>query len=219
MLAASFCAAVPGQTKVDLRTQSKSVDFSTAPSTKPVQSGTALPATCSPTQMFYLTTATAGYNLYYCTATNIWTAAGASAPNYSQVFTSQTSVVLAHNLGTSNVVVKCYDSTNVEVGYATLTVTDANDVTVTFFNAQSGWCVVSGFGGPASARYAAVFTAQTLVTIPANVHNLGTANLAVTCYDAGSPKARVEPDRVQIDSSNNVTITFFSAQSGSCIVQ
>jgi hypothetical protein len=64
------------QTKVDLRTQSKSADFSAASPTKPVTIGTPLPATCSAGQMFYLTTATAGANLYSCTATNVWTQEG-----------------------------------------------------------------------------------------------------------------------------------------------
>ena len=36
------------QTQVDLRTQSKGVDFTAAQSTKPFKSGGALPATCAP---------------------------------------------------------------------------------------------------------------------------------------------------------------------------
>src|SRR5437868_1355332 len=134
---------VSGQTKVDLRTQSKSVDFSNASFTKPVRSATALPAGCSPGELFYLSTANPGYNLYYCTAPNVWTPAGASAPNYSQAFTAQTSVLLTHNLGTSNVVVECFDAGNAQVEYATDTVVDSNDVTVTFFAPQSGRCVVN----------------------------------------------------------------------------
>src|SRR5665213_2304875 len=61
-----------GQTLVDLRTQSKSIDFSALPSTKPVQVGTALPATCQVGQMFFNSGATPGANLYGCTATNVW---------------------------------------------------------------------------------------------------------------------------------------------------
>ena len=208
-----------GQTKVDLRTQSKSVDFSSASSTKPVRSGTGLPGACSPGEMYYLSNANPGYNLFYCTSANVWTAAGASAPNYSQSFTAQTSVTLAHNLGTTNVMVQCYDANNHQVEFATFTITDLNDVAVTFFTPQTGRCVVNGFGGAAINRYAASFTSQTAVVIAAAAHNLGTGNLAATCYDAGSPKTRVEPDRVQIDAANNVTITFSTAQSGSCVLQ
>jgi hypothetical protein len=61
-----------GQTTVDLRTQSKNVDFSSAASTKPFQAGTAVPSTCTTGQMFFLTTAPAGSNLYGCAATNSW---------------------------------------------------------------------------------------------------------------------------------------------------
>ena len=207
------------QTKVDLRTQSKSVDFSSASLTKPVRTGTSLPGTCSSGEMFYLPNAAPGFNLYYCTASNTWTPAGASAPNYSQAFTAQTSVSMNHNLGTSNVVVECYDAANLQVSYATFTVTDLNNVTVTFFTPQTGRCVVNGFGGQAVSRFATAFTAQTSVAITAATHNLGTGDLRVTCYDAGSPKTRIEPDRVQIDAANNVTITFFTAQSGRCILQ
>jgi hypothetical protein len=75
MIAASLGGAF-AQTKVDLRTQGKSVDFSAAASTKPVSTGTALPGTCSVGQMFYLTNATPGANLYSCTASNTWTRGG-----------------------------------------------------------------------------------------------------------------------------------------------
>ncbi|HTW66205.1 MAG TPA: collagen-like protein [Bryobacteraceae bacterium] len=61
------------QTLVDLRTQSKSVDFSGADTTKPFKSGTVLPATCSVGEAFFQTNAPAGLNLYACTAVNSWT--------------------------------------------------------------------------------------------------------------------------------------------------
>lgn len=61
-----------GQTLVDLRTQSKSIDFSELSSTKPVQVGTALPATCRVGQIFFNRGATLGANLFACTATNVW---------------------------------------------------------------------------------------------------------------------------------------------------
>lgn len=62
-----------GQTLLDLRTQSKSIDFSGANATKPFQAGAILPATCSIGQMFFQTNAPAGRNLYGCTSTNAWT--------------------------------------------------------------------------------------------------------------------------------------------------
>jgi len=71
------CLALPfslfGQTQVDLRTQSKSVDFSNAPSTRPVRTGTAIPSLCQAGELFYNLTAPPGQNLYGCTAANVWT--------------------------------------------------------------------------------------------------------------------------------------------------
>jgi hypothetical protein len=74
--AVSIAAA---QTKIDLRTQGKSVDFSAATSTKPSKTGTAFPAICSIGETFFKTDAAAGANLYGCTATNIWTVQSVSS--------------------------------------------------------------------------------------------------------------------------------------------
>jgi hypothetical protein len=68
----------------------------------------------------------------------------ASTANYSQTFTTQTSVVLAHGLNTTAVITQCFDNSGVNLEWDTLTLTDANDVTVTFTNAQTGKCVVTG---------------------------------------------------------------------------
>jgi hypothetical protein len=62
-----------GQTLVDLRTQSKSIDFTGANTTKPFKSGTTLPATCAVGEAFFKTNAPAGSNLYTCTSLNSWT--------------------------------------------------------------------------------------------------------------------------------------------------
>src|ERR1700740_1359823 len=62
-----------GQTLVDLRTQSKSIDFTGANTTKPFKSGTTLPATCTVGEAFFKTNAPAGSNLYACTSQNSWT--------------------------------------------------------------------------------------------------------------------------------------------------
>ena len=66
--------------------------------------------------------------------------------NYTQSFTSQTSVTLTHHLGTTNVIVSCYDNSMppLQVIPNTTAITDSNDVTVTFLTAQTGYCVVNG---------------------------------------------------------------------------
>jgi hypothetical protein len=62
-----------GQTMVDLRTQSKSVDFSNQSSTTPTVVGTTLPASCVTGQLFFNSAANPGANLFGCTAANTWT--------------------------------------------------------------------------------------------------------------------------------------------------
>lgn len=64
---------VMGQTQVDLKSQSKDIDFSAASSTKTVQAGSTLPAACAQSQLFLLLSASPGQNLYVCTAANTWT--------------------------------------------------------------------------------------------------------------------------------------------------
>ena len=74
------------QTQVDLRTQSKSVDFSGASSTKPFKSGTSLPVSCGAGEMFFKTDAPAGANLYGCVASNplnFWSPESISFPAVS----------------------------------------------------------------------------------------------------------------------------------------
>ena len=73
LLTTSFLACAGAQTLVDLRTQTKSVDFSSAITTKPFKSGTVLPATCSVGEAFFKSNAPAGSNWYACTALNTWT--------------------------------------------------------------------------------------------------------------------------------------------------
>ena len=61
------------QTQVDLATQSKSVNFSNAPFTRPVKTGTTQPPTCTAGDLFFNLAAPAGQNLYACASTNTWT--------------------------------------------------------------------------------------------------------------------------------------------------
>lgn len=71
-ITAALAAIAAGQTRVDLRGQSKSVDFSAASFTKPFSTGTSLPATCGVGQVFFLSNAPAGQNVYGCATVNTW---------------------------------------------------------------------------------------------------------------------------------------------------
>ena len=61
-----------GQTRVDLKTQTKDIDFSDATSTRPLQTGIVLPTTCAVGQLFYKSDGIAGANIFGCTVTNHW---------------------------------------------------------------------------------------------------------------------------------------------------
>lgn len=69
---------IGAQTLVDLRTQTKNIDFSSALSTKPFQTGTVLPAACSVGATFFNSAAPSGRNLYGCTSVNMWTLLGSN---------------------------------------------------------------------------------------------------------------------------------------------
>jgi hypothetical protein len=73
LIALASAQTLPVGTAVDLRTQSKSVNFTAENATSPFQAGTSLPATCAVGQAFFQTNAAAGLNLYGCTAVNSWT--------------------------------------------------------------------------------------------------------------------------------------------------
>ena len=84
-------SALWGQTAIHLQTQSKNVDFGAADSTKPLKTGTVLPAVCRVGEMFFRTSSTAGQNVYGCTATNTWVlqsggGGGGSQPMVSSQF-------------------------------------------------------------------------------------------------------------------------------------
>lgn len=78
ILCALVCAlTLHAQTRIDLRTQSKSIDFAEAVSTRPLKTGAVLPAVCVTGELFFLTAAPAGQNTYGCAATNTWSAQSA----------------------------------------------------------------------------------------------------------------------------------------------
>jgi hypothetical protein len=154
LLVEGLAATLAAQTRVDLRTQSKSVDFSGAASTKPSQTGTTVPASCALGQTFLNTAAQPGQNLYICTAANTWTVQGANGlANYAMPFTSATTVTIpgsTHQLGTAKLFVEVYDTETpavlVEPNEVQINPT-TYDVTVSFASPQSGTLVLSAAGG------------------------------------------------------------------------
>jgi len=75
-IALTVAMAAHGQTQIDLRGQTKNVDFSAAAITKPNKMGPAVPVSCTAGETFFKTSAPAGQNLYGCVAANTWALLG-----------------------------------------------------------------------------------------------------------------------------------------------
>jgi len=87
-LVSSVCG---GQTLVDIKTQTKNVDFSGAASTIPARSGSSVPATCKLGEMFFNTSNAPGQNLYLCAPANTWTVlAGGGGSTVGTVLSAST---------------------------------------------------------------------------------------------------------------------------------
>lgn len=149
--------ALQAQTTIHLPSQGRNFDFSAASATKPMKTGTALPASCTAGDMFFKTDAPSGSNLYGCVAANTWSlqsgggsGSGTGSPNPSVSFSNAALVNVTHALGTINVLVQCYNAANQAIEYHSLAVADNNTVAVTFAAPQSGRCVVNGTGGSGS---------------------------------------------------------------------
>ena len=71
--------SVEAQTAVDLKTQAKRVDFASALSTRPMKTGSSLPASCDTGEAFVRTDVAAGGNLYICTAADTWSVQGSGS--------------------------------------------------------------------------------------------------------------------------------------------
>ncbi|MCL4782562.1 MAG: hypothetical protein KJZ70_05965 [Bryobacterales bacterium] len=76
ILAAALLA--PAQTKVDIQRQSRGTNFLAPPFEKPVRSGATLPVTCSVGELYFLTDAPAGDNLYVCHTSGEWSPQGSA---------------------------------------------------------------------------------------------------------------------------------------------
>ncbi len=80
-LALGLLGSLRAQTAIDLKNQTRNIDFSAASSTRPFKTGTVIPAACTVGESFFKSNATAGQNLYTCTATNTWTLISTSLAN------------------------------------------------------------------------------------------------------------------------------------------
>lgn len=118
----------------------------------------------------------------------------ASTANYSQTFTTATSVALTHNLNTTAVITQCFDNATPpnDIGWDTLALTDANTVTVTFTNAQTGKCVITG-----------------------NLASGTTFSISTTCGVSGGP-ITAAGTITGIETVNSQTGTTYAIQNSDC---
>jgi hypothetical protein len=107
-------------------------------------------------------------------------------------------VTLAHNLGTTVVIIQCYNNGTppVNIEWDTLTLTDTNNATVTFTNAQSGICYVNSQTGGLTAGVAKLSGTATInfsSAIPDGSCAVGGTTITITGANVGDPVI-VAPD-------------------------
>ncbi len=133
-------------------------------------------------------TDTAGQHINYTQSTDTWSC-GTSNGTTTAVwvtFTTQTSVTLTHNLGTKNLFIGCWDSSDNAISGG-VNQSSTNAMVFTFTNAQSGYCGATtggnGVGGGGGGAVASV-------TGTAPIASSGGANpnitIAVMTGDSGS---------------------------------
>lgn len=102
------------------------------------------------------------------------------AGNFTQSFTGQTSVALAHNFGSIATVTQCFDGSNNYIEWDTLQIA-SNTNTVTFTTSQTGYCNVNGSGAPGGV----VGVQSVSGTSPIVLDNTDPQNPIVTCPSCG----------------------------------
>jgi hypothetical protein len=217
-VAAAMAGWASGQTRIDLRTQGKDVDFSTAASTRPSKTGTLVPPTCAIGETFLKTDATPGKNLYVCTAPDVWAAQGGSGgingvdKTVSNTYQAGAKQLFVPNPSTGGINIQPGGlPTNPAAGDLAMDAGDANKLKL--FDG-SAWNTVV-----AAANYVAAFTAQTMVSIPGSAHKFGSMGLIVECFDNSTPALKVEANNVSVDPVTfDVTVNFASPQTGRCAI-
>ncbi|HEX4227080.1 MAG TPA: hypothetical protein VHZ07_00305 [Bryobacteraceae bacterium] len=157
-----------GQTMVDLRTQSKSVDFSSKPSTTPAVVGTILPASCVTGQLFFDSATSPGANLFGCTATNTWTLMSSSGSGSGSSGSGSSGASMASQLGdlattlangTLTIGAGCSSATpcNVRIGNTTYSFKFPGTVSISGSNSGLVFLYIDG-GGNLTAGSVATLT-------------------------------------------------------------
>ena len=135
-------------------------------------------------------------------------------------FTSVTTKNLVHNFGTKNVIVTAYNNLDQQIIPASVTTTDDNTVSITFFTSTTGRVVVAKGGHMVQAgnvaQVATVSDVFTSVSSKSVTHNFGTKDVIVMVYD--NSDQQVVPSSVTTTNIDTVDITFFTNTTGRVVV-
>lgn len=176
-LASSF--AQNSTTTINLATQGRNVDFSAFPVTRPVSVGTSLPAMCQVGQLFFNSSATAGANLYGCTAPNVWTVLGSGGSSAQpQVSFSTSSVTFGNqNIGTTS-------------GVQTITLTNLGTALLTIASVETSGANASDFASAnnCGSIVASGATCTITVTFTPSISGAENASLVFNDSQSGSPQ-------------------------------
>ena len=123
-------------------------------------------------------------------------------------FTSTGSVTLNHSLGTQNLNVVAYDTSNVQF-IPDIEVLDSSNVKATFAAPTSGRLLAVDKNGSVSSSYSN--TVNETIT-----HNLAGSAIFVTTYD--SSYNEILPESVSIVDDNNINLTFAATSSGNVVI-
>lgn len=227
LLGGPWVAVLNAQTLIDLRLQSKNVDFSQSQAVIPFPTGTVLPPTCNPGEMFFKSDAPSGTNLYGCSATNVWTQEGgapASLEPEPPAILSITDFTADHNTSTNTLTITCpAGQCNVQTGDI---VTAYNGLTSVYRPASGTYTVfiyldnrVLKYGYPVGTMVSCTSGCTTGVTdFPSNAVQLYTISVSGGVFQAGSlvdrrsifraPKKVVQgPNIILAETADTITVS------------
>jgi hypothetical protein len=229
LLAAVAGIAGWAQTQVNLQTQSKNIDFSAAPSTKPFKLGAALPASCNVGEAFFKTSAAPGANWYGCVATNVWVAqagaggggGGASSStqltDFQTTATSGTTLTVAPGVYRVGSISYSYpaSTTFTLTQYTIASVNQAGQATVTLASNPGNSSIHFGdtiyISGATGSGCSGMNALQTIVNLPAPNQVTINWNSTGCTYTANSAKFGANPGAtgtgyIYGDYSGNLTL-------------